>query len=67
MDDKKKTNIKDDTLFLDQYDDQYKEIKECMDIIDSSDSETTDLAYFRVLNSNNAYPQKSNDIKGRLK
>lgn len=44
-------------LALDKYDDQYMQIKDALDIVESSDSETTDISDFRVINSKNPYPQ----------
>ena len=49
-------------LTLDKYNDQYQQIKDALDIVDSTDSETTDIVGFRVINTNNAYPDK-NDHK----
>ena len=57
-----KNNKNQDTTFLDQYDDQYYEIKDSLEIEDSTDSETTDILNFRVTNSNNQYPSKQNSI-----
>lgn len=54
---KKKTN--DELMFLDEYDDQYQQIKDSLDIVNSTDSETTDIVGFRVINTNNAYPEKN--------
>lgn len=62
---KKKTNdelTSDELMFLDEYDDQYQQIKDSLDITNSTDSETTDIVGFRVINTNNAYPDK-NDHK----
>lgn len=56
---KKDKNNGDELLFLDEYDDQYQEIKDSLEIINSTDSETTDIANFRVINTNNAYPEKN--------
>ena len=56
---KKKINAyEEDNIYLDKYNDQYKEIMDSLDIEESTDSETTDIRDFRVINSNNAYPQK---------
>lgn len=50
---KKKEN--DELLFLDEYDDQYQQIRDSLEITNSTDSETTDITEFRVINSNNPY------------
>lgn len=55
---KKKPN--DNLSFLNSYDDQYYEILDNIKVNESSDSETTDILNFRVINSKNAYPQKNN-------
>lgn len=55
---KKKPN--DNLSFLNSYDDQYSEILDNIEVNESSDSETTDILNFRVINSKNAYPQKNN-------
>lgn len=52
---KKKTN--DDLMFLNNHDDQYHEILDNIEVNESTDSETTDILNFRVINSKNAYPQ----------
>jgi len=57
MSKKKMTTSKDDLLYLDKFDDQHQEILDSIEINESSDSETTDLLNFRVVNTNNAYPQ----------
>lgn len=44
-------------LALNKYDDQYMQIKDALDLVESSDSETTDISHFRVVNSRNPYPQ----------
>ena len=54
---KKKTN--DDLAFLNNYDDQYHEILDAIEVSESSDSETTDILNFRVINTTNAYPNKN--------
>ena len=54
---KKKTN--DCLIFLNNHDDQYYEILDNIDVNESTDSETTDILNFRVINSKNAYPQKN--------
>ena len=33
------------------------QIKDALDLVESSDSETTDISHFRVVNSRNPYPQ----------
>lgn len=53
------TTSKDDLLHLNNFDDQYQQILDNVDINQSSDSETTDLLNFRVVNTNNEYPQKN--------
>ncbi|MGL5345769.1 MAG: hypothetical protein ACRDA3_00290 [Peptostreptococcaceae bacterium] len=53
-------DTKDDLKFLDIYDDQYEAILDNIDTDESTDSETTDVAHFRVLNSKNAYPKNNN-------
>ena len=45
-------------LALNKYDDQYMQIKDALDLVESSDSETTDISHFRVGNSRNPYPQE---------
>ncbi len=54
---KKKTN--DELIFLNNHDDQYREIFDNIKVNESTDSETTDILNFRVINSKNAYPQKN--------
>ena len=54
---KKKTN--DDLMFLNNQDDQYHEILDNIEVNESTDSETTDILNFRVINSKNAYPQSN--------
>ena len=44
-------------LYLNKYNDQYMQIKDALDLVESSDSETTDISNFRVVNSRNPYPQ----------
>lgn len=56
---KKDNKNGDELLFLDEYDDQYQEIMDSLEITNSTDSETTDIANFRVINTNNAYPEKN--------
>ena len=46
-----------DELTLDKYNDQYQQIKDALDIVESTDSETTDIRNFRVVNTNNPYPE----------
>lgn len=52
--------MKDNTYFTDKYDDQHQQIKDNLDITESTDSETTDIIDFRVVNKNNSYPLKNN-------
>jgi len=59
MSKKKMTTSEDDLLYVDKFDDQHQEILDNIEINESSDSETTDLLNFRVVNTNNAYPQKN--------
>jgi len=59
MSKKKMTTSEDDLLYLDKFDDQHQQILDNIEINESSDSETTDLLNFRVVNTNNAYPQKN--------
>ena len=54
---KKKPN--DDLSFLNNYDDQYKEILDAIEVNESGDSETTDILNFRVINTTNSYPNKN--------
>lgn len=51
--------MKDNTHFIDKYDDQHQQIKDTLDIIENTDSETTNLIDFRVINRNNSYPLKN--------
>lgn len=62
----KKKNIKqtDELLYLDEHDDQYQQIKDSLEITNSTDSETTNLVGFRVINSNNPYPEQ-NKLKNK--
>ena len=53
----KKMNTETEELVLDKYDDQFHQIKDALDIEESTDSETTDIVGFRVINSNNQYPE----------
>ena len=53
----KKMNIGTEELILNKYDDQFHQIKDALDIEESTDSETTDIVGFRVINSNNPYPE----------
>ena len=53
----KKMNTETEELVLDKYDDQFHQIKDALDIEESTDSETTDIVGFRVINSNNPYPE----------
>lgn len=65
---KQKDKIIDQTTFLGPYDDQYYEIKDNLDIEDSTDSETTNILDFRVTNSKNSYPlNKSHDSNTETK
>lgn len=49
---------KDDLSFLNNLDDQYQQILDNVDINENTDSDTTDLVNFRVINTNNAYPNQ---------
>ena len=55
-----KNKNKDDLIFLNNSDDQYYEILDNIEINESSDSETTNILNFRVINSKNAYPKQNN-------
>jgi hypothetical protein len=59
MSKKKMTTSEDDFLYLDKFDDQHQEILDNIEINESSDSETTDSLNFRVINTNNSYPQRN--------
>lgn len=59
MSKKKRTTSEDDFLYLDKFDDQHQEILDNIEINESSDSETTDSLNFRVINTNNSYPQRN--------
>lgn len=64
MNKKKKAQQRDELLYLDEHDDQYQQIKDSLEITNSTDSETTDIVGFRVINSNNPYPEQ-NDSKNK--
>ncbi len=49
----------DKTYSIDKYDDQRNQIKDSLDIIESTDSETTNVVNFRVINTANSYPFKN--------
>ena len=49
----------DKTYSIDKYDDQRNQIKDSLDIVESTDSETTDVVNFRVINTSNSYPFKN--------
>ena len=53
----KNINTKTEELILDKYDDQFHQIKDALDIEESTDSETTNIVGFSVVNSNNPYPE----------
>ena len=53
---KKKTN--DCLIFLNNHDDQYYEILDNIDVNESTDSETTDILNFRVINSKKCISSK---------
>ncbi|WP_270940295.1 hypothetical protein [Romboutsia lituseburensis] len=55
---KNKCSSKDDLTYLDNCDDQYKEILDNLEINESTDSETTNIENFRVINKRNPYPLK---------
>ena len=46
-------------MFLNNQDDQYHEILDNIEVNESTDSETTNILNFRVINSKNAYPQRN--------
>ncbi|MGL5313316.1 MAG: hypothetical protein ACRC92_08710 [Peptostreptococcaceae bacterium] len=58
MSDKKINSTKDNLEFLGHNDDQYGEILDSIEIDKSTDSETTNIINFRVINTKNPYPQK---------
>lgn len=45
--------------FLNNYDDQYREILDNIELNESTDSETTNILNFRVINSKNSYPERN--------
>ena len=59
MSKKKMTTSENNFLYLDKFDDQHQEILDQIEINENSDSETTDLLNFRVVNTNNSYPQRN--------
>lgn len=59
--------MKDNTYFIDKYDDQHQQIKDSLNLVESTDSETTNLADFRVINKNNSYPLKKEINNNPLK
>lgn len=56
---KNKMDTETEELVLNKYDDQFHQIKDALDINESTDSETTDIVGFRVINTNNSYPKSS--------
>lgn len=58
MSDKKINLTKDNLEFLGHNDDQYEKILDSIEIDKSTDSETTNIINFRVINTKNPYPQK---------
>ena len=57
-----KKNINDSldkTYAIDKYDDQRNQIKDSLDIVENTDSETTNVVNFRVINTANSYPFKN--------
>ena len=56
---KNKMDTETEELVLNKYDDQFHQIKDALDIKESTDSETTDIVDFRVINTNNSYPKSS--------
>lgn len=50
---------RDNLSFLNKLDDQYLEILDSTEVNENTDSETTDLINFRVINTNNAYPNQN--------
>lgn len=53
-------NINNDNLeFLDHNDDQYYEILDSIEINKSTDSDTTNITNFRVINTKNPYPYRN--------
>lgn len=49
----------DNTYEIDKYDDQRNQIKDNLDIVENTDSETTNVVNFRVINTANSYPFKN--------
>lgn len=57
MKNKEELSTVNEELILNKYDDQYQQIKDALDITESTDNETTDITDFRVVNKNNPYPE----------
>lgn len=55
---KSKCSSNDDLTYLNNFDDQYKEILDNVEINESTDSETTNIENFRVINKKNPNPLK---------
>ncbi len=53
---KKSENNLETTYSIDKYNDQRNQIKDSLDIIEDTDSETTNLLNFRIINTGNGYP-----------
>ena len=53
MKNKEELSTVNEELILNKYDDQYQQIKDALDITESTDNETTDITDFRVVNKNN--------------
>ena len=57
MKNKEEISTVDEELIFKKYDDQYQQIKDALEITESTDSETTDITNFRVVNRDNPYPE----------
>lgn len=49
----------DNAYEIDKYDDQHNQIKDSLNIVESTDSKTTDVVNFRIINTSNSYPFKN--------
>jgi len=57
MKNKEEISTVNEELIFNKYDDQYQQIKDALEITESTDSETTDITNFRVVNRDNPYPE----------
>ena len=57
MKNKNEFSTVEEELIFSNYDDQYQQIKDALEITESTDSETTDITNFRVVNRDNPYPE----------